>query len=31
MRAGALKSPRSLLKRNADAAIKKIEEAPEKK
>jgi hypothetical protein len=31
MRAGTLKSPRGLLRRNADAAMKKIEEAPKKK
>jgi hypothetical protein len=31
MRAGTLKSPRGLLCRNADAAMKKIEEAPKKK
>jgi hypothetical protein len=31
MRAGTLKSRRGLLTRNADAAIKKIEDAPKKK
>ena len=30
-KAGMLKSPRGLLKRNADAAMKKIEEASKKK